>query len=72
VVLLGIDVERLAVLHRRARDGLPSRAEDAAQQDIDVVLLHQLGGLGGRLLVVGRAVIEDQPEEAVAELQAAA
>jgi hypothetical protein len=60
LVLLGVDVERLAVHHRRLLDGLPGRAEDAAQEDVDMVILDELGGGGRRLLVVGRAVLDDQ------------
>ena len=42
LVLLGVDVERLALDDGRALDGLPRRAVDAAEDDVDAVLLDQL------------------------------
>jgi hypothetical protein len=66
LVLLGVDVERSPVHHRRVLDGLPGRAEDAAQQHVDVVVPDELGGRGRRLHVVARAVL-DQQFDATAE-----
>ena len=62
LVLLRVDVERLALDHGLALDGLPRGAEDAAEDDVDVVLLDQLGSHRGRRGVVGRAVLETQLE----------
>jgi len=70
LVLLGVDVKRLALHHRRFLDGLPGRAEDAAQEHVDVVFPDELGGGGGRLRVVGCAVLDEQ-FEATAEQAAA-
>ena len=64
LVLLGVDVERLALDDGRALDGLPRRAVDAAEDDVDVVLLDELRRLGFRDGVVGRAVLEEQLERA--------
>ena len=44
LVLLRIDVERLALDDRRAFDGLAHRAVDAAEDDIDPILLDELAG----------------------------
>ena len=42
LVLLGVDVEGLALDDRRALDRLPRRAVDAAEDDVDPVLLDEL------------------------------
>ena len=67
-ILLGIDVERAALDDDRLLDGLPRRAVDAAEDDIDAVVLHELRGAGGRDDVVRLAVLEAQldvpPEQA--------
>ena len=60
LVLLGVDVERLSFHHRRVLDGLPGRAEDAAQEHLDAVILDELGGGAGRLRVVRGAVLNEQ------------
>ena len=60
LVLLGVDVERLALHHRRPLDRLPGRAEDAAQEHVDVVILDELGRGRRRPRVVGGAVLDDQ------------
>ena len=62
LVLLRIDVERPALLHRRPLDGLPRGAVDAAEDDVDPVALDQPGRSGGRDGVVGRAVLQVQLE----------
>ena len=59
-VLLRIDVERLALNDRRSLDGLPGRAEDAAQQHVDAVVLDELRGARRRLRVVGCAVLDNE------------
>jgi hypothetical protein len=50
--------------HDRALDRLPRRAVDAAEDDVDPVLLDELRRDGGCDLVVGRAVLEVQLEPA--------
>jgi hypothetical protein len=69
LVLLGVDVERLALDHGRLLDGLPRGAVDAAEDDVDLIALDELLRLGGRDRVVGRAVLEMQLD--VAPQQAA-
>jgi hypothetical protein len=69
LVLLGIDVERLALGDGRLLDGLPRGAVDAAEDDVDLIALDELLRLGGRDRVVGRAVLEMQLD--VAPQQAA-
>jgi hypothetical protein len=63
-VLLGVDVERLALDHGRALDGLSGGAVDAAEDDVDVIALDQLRGLRRRDGVIGRAVLEVELEVA--------
>src|SRR3954470_4818979 len=60
LVLLGIDVQRPALHDRRSLDGLPRRAVDATEDDVDVVFLDELRRTGGSDVVVGRAVLEVQ------------
>jgi hypothetical protein len=62
LVLLGVDVERAALHDGRGLDRLPRRAEDAAENDVDLILLDQLPGHRGRHGVVGRAVLEMELE----------
>ena len=64
LVLLRVDVERLALHHDRALDRLPRGAVDAAEDDVDLVLLDELPRDLGRDLVVGGAVLEMQLEGA--------
>ena len=64
LVLLGVDVERVALLHRRAFDGLAGRAVDAAEHDVDPILFDELGGRGFGRLVLGRAVLDEQLDRA--------
>ena len=65
LVLLGVDVERLALHHDRPLDRLPGGAVDAAEDDVDLVLLDELPGDLGRDLVVRGAVFEVQLEGAL-------
>ena len=58
LVLLGVDVERLALHDGGTLDGLPRGAVDAAEDHVDVVLLDELRGLGLGHAVGGRAVLE--------------
>ncbi len=67
LVLLRVDVERLALDHGRALDGLPRRAVDAAEDDVDLVLLDELRRALGRRSVVRGAVLEMQLEPAPQE-----
>ena len=60
LVLLRVDVERLALHDGRALDGLPRGAVDAAEDHIDAILLDELRRLGCRHGIVGRAVLEAQ------------
>ena len=60
LVLLGVDVERLALDDGRALDRLPRGAVDAAEDDVDLIVLDELRRLGGCDGVVGRAVLETQ------------
>ena len=62
LVLLGIDVERLALHHGRSLDGLPSGAVDAAEDDVDPILLDELSRHGRGDGIVGRAVLEAKVE----------
>jgi hypothetical protein len=68
LVLLRIDVERPALDDDRLFYGLPRRAVDAAEDDIDAVVLDQFGCAGGSDEVVRFAVLEAQlnvpPEQA--------
>ena len=70
LVLLRVDVERLALHDRGGLDGLPRRAEDATEDHVDLILLDELGGAGFRGAVGGLAVLEVQldllPEQAAA------
>ena len=43
LVLLRVDVERLALIDRRALDGLAGGAVDAAEDDVDPLLFDELG-----------------------------
>ena len=74
-VLLRVDVERPALHDRRPLDGLPRGAVDAAEDDIDVILLDELRRFGGRDDVVGCAVLEIQlhvpPEQAAFRIDVA-
>ena len=60
LVLLGVDVEGLAFDDRRALDRLARRAVDAAEDDIDPVLLDELPRRCRGQLVVRPAVLDDQ------------
>ena len=60
LVLLRVDVERLALIDRRALDGLAGGAVDAAEDDVDALLFDELGGCGFGSAVVGRAVLDEQ------------
>ena len=60
LVLLRVDVQRVALLDRRALDGLASGAVDAAEDDVDLLLLDELGGGGFRRSVFRRAVLDEQ------------
>ena len=62
LVLLGVDVERLTLGHRRPLDRLPGGAEDTAQDDVDPVLVDQLLRLGRGNRVVGGAVLDVELE----------
>jgi hypothetical protein len=62
LVLLRVDVERLALHDGGALDRLPRGAVDAAEDHIDPVLPDELGGLGGRDTVRRGTVLEDQIE----------
>ena len=60
LVLLRVDVERLALHDGRTLDGLPRGAEDATEDDVDLIVLDELGRHRARDGVVGRAVLEMQ------------
>ena len=62
LVLLGVDVQLSSALHHGALDRLPRRAVDATEHDVDVVLVDHPGGRGRGGLVVGGAVLDDQPD----------
>src|SRR4051812_43208962 len=62
LVLLGVEVERLALDHGRGLDRLPRRAEDAAEDHVHAILLDELPGLLLRDGVVRRAVLDGQLE----------
>src|SRR5207253_2827207 len=62
LVLLGIDVELLPLDDGRPFDGLPHRAVDAAEHDVDPILLDELAGLRRADAVDGFAVLEVQFE----------
>ena len=70
LVLLRVDVELPALHDGRAFDGLPRGAVDAAEEHVDLVVLDELGRLGFRDAVDGRAVFEEElelpPEQAAA------
>ena len=66
LVLLGVDVERLALDDGRPLDGLPRGAVDPAEDDVDAVLLDQLPR-GGRGHGVVRAAVLDMELEVPAE-----
>ena len=59
-VLLRVDVKRPALHHRRLLDGLARGTVDAAEDDVDSVLLDQLGRRSRRCSVVGGSVLEVQ------------
>ncbi len=69
LVLLGVDVEGLALLDHRALDGLPRGAVDAPEHDVDL-LLHEPGRCRCGGLVLRRTVLDEQldrvPEQATA------
>src|SRR5207245_1017209 len=57
LVLLRVDVKRLALHYNRTLDGLPRGAVDPTEDHIDMILLDELGGFGFGYRVGGRTVL---------------
>ena len=60
LVLLGVDVELLALIDDGSLDGLPGGAVDAPDDDVDLQLVDELRGGGSRNAVIGGAVLDEQ------------
>ena len=58
-VQLRIDIERLAAVDDGVLDSVAHRTGDAAENDVHLVLGHQLAHLGHRKLLVGGGVFQD-------------